>query len=204
MKILLIDDHKILAQGLAMSLYKFDNIDSIDVLYHEFTLDLLKNKVLEEKYDVILMDLNIKNISPKDGIDLSRDILTYSPNQKILGLTGYDYPYFERECYNIGMKGFVNKEIDTIELYHIIMDILNGQIHFSKDRLVDDTKLTDREIEIARLYASGKTRVELAKDLYISPRTLAVHLNSIFRKLGVANFQEMLSKLNELGYLAIK
>lgn len=84
------------------------------------------------------------------------------------------------------------------------MDILNGQIHFSKDRLVDDTKLTDREIEIARLYASGKTRVELAKDLYISPRTLAVHLNSIFRKLGVANFQEMLSKLNELGYLAIK
>jgi len=204
LKILLIDDHKMLAQGLGMSLSKFDKIDKVDIMDSEFTIDDIIKKVKLESYDLILMDINISKICQKDGISLSKCILEIFPNTNILGLTGYDYPYFERECHKIGMKGFANKEIDTPELYDIIIKIASGQVYFSKDRLIDDTNLTTREIEIAKLYASGMTRVEVAKKLYISPRTLAVHLNNIFKKLDVSNFQEMLSKLNDLGYLAIK
>jgi len=204
LKILLIDDHKILAQGLAISLSKFDSVEKIDVVDSEFTIDGILDKIKLEHYDIILMDLNIKKICQTDGIDLSIHILDIIPNIKILGLTGYDYPYFERECYRVGMSGFANKEIDTSELYSIIIKILKGNLHFSENNLIDDENLTSREIEIAKLYASGMTRSELAKKLYISPRTLAVHLNNIFKKLDVSNFQEMLSKLNDLGYLAIK
>src|SRR3712207_7504689 len=146
LKILLIDDHKILAQGLAISLSKFDSVEKIDVVDSEFTIDGILDKIKLEHYDIILMDLNIKKICQTDGIDLSIHILDIIPNIKILGLTGYDYPYFERECYRVGMSGFANKEIDTSELYSIIIKILKGNLHFSENKIIDDENLTSREI----------------------------------------------------------
>ena len=63
------------------------------------------------------------------------------------------------------------------------------------------TDLTEQELKIIKLYAQGYSRNDIANDLYISLRTLANHLNTIYEKLGVKNYQEMIHKATLLGYV---
>ena len=200
MKILLIEDHRLLSESLKNSLLRYSDIQCVETVDYKTTERDIISKILSNSFDLLLIDINIKKILDIDGLELCRDILKEKPDCKIIILTGYDYYAFEKEAKKSGAVGFLNKDIETDRLYNIIKEIIKGKRHFkiSEDKLTD---LTDKELEIINLYAQGFTRNEVASELFISLRTLANHLNIIYDKLDVKNYQEMLRKATLLGYI---
>lgn len=203
MKILLIDDHEIFASGLSDSLIKCDTSNTIENIYtitSQTNVDLISEKILEMGIDILIIDVNIKKIVGMDGFALFKKIKQKIPHIKTIIITGYDFPLFEYEAYEIGASAFIRKETNSTEIYNILMSVFNGNRIF-KNTTENLYPLTDREKEILALYSNGYTRNDISKKLYISPRTLANHLAKIYEKLDVSNYQEMLLKAAKLGYI---
>lgn len=200
MKILLVEDHKLLSESLKNSLLKYPDIQCVQTIDCKITEKNIMDIIIKTNFDIVLIDINIKKILDIDGLELCKNILKEKQDYKIIILTGYDYYAFEKEAKESGAAGFVNKEIKTDMLYDIIKNVIKGKTYFkiSENKLSD---LTDKELEVINLYAQGFTRNEVAERLFISLRTLANHLNIIYEKLEVKNYQEMLRKATLLGYI---
>jgi len=200
LKILLVDDHKLLAQGLKNALLTYDKFERVDVIDYKLDLESILACIKEINYDLILLDINIKKILPIDGIDLCSNILKYDPNLKVIILTGYDFYALEKDAKSIGARAFLNKEMDIDDLFDSMMKVYKGELIFklNENKYID---LTQKEEEIVRLYAKGLSRKEVASYLEISMRTLANHLQIIYEKLDVKNYQEMINKATSLGYV---
>lgn len=181
-------------------LVKYEDIEEVKVIDNPVRLEEIESLVKSEDFDIILLDINIKKIIDIDGLELCREILKVDQTAKIIMLTGYDFYGLEKEAREIGAAGFINKEIEIEDLYTSIKKVINGDKIFKieEDKYMD---LTDKEIDIVRLYAMGLTRQEIADKLDISLRTIANHLQNIYSKLDVKNYQEMIRKATLLGYV---
>ncbi len=200
MNILLIDDHKLIVEGLKNSLIGKLSGSTISTITDFQKTDIM-NTVKD--YDLILLDINLNKIGTIDGLTLGKEILKKYSDKKICFLTGFDLPGYENEARKIGAKGFISKEVGISDLVRKIEAILEGQTVFSKNKVwMED--LTPKEEEILQLYCQGYKRKEIANKLEISIRTLANHLNSIYEKLDVSNYQEMVQKAIRLGYMLPK
>lgn len=200
MHILLVEDHKLLSEGLKNTLLGYSDIEQVDTVDETENVDSVLHSIRQNRYDLILLDINIKPLLAIDGLALCRRILQQDPEEKIVILTGYDLYALEKEAKAIGASGFLNKEIRTEELYRKLQKVRDGEKLFKikEDRLTD---LTKKELEIIHLYAQGRSRIEVAEALDISLRTLANHLNTIYGKLEVKNYQEMIRAATLLGYV---
>lgn len=201
MNILLIDDHGMFAESLKLSLERDESIEKVDILKN---INIAKQKILNKEYDIVLMDINIKKISEnEDGLTVAEDLLKRDNTLKIVMLTGFDMPGYEMEAKNIGAKGFICKDEYTGDLIKKLNRIYRGEVVFRENRRSMD-ELTEREREILNMYSSGLSRKEVAQKCNISVSTLAVALNRIYEKLNVRNYQEMMNKALELGYMKLK
>lgn len=200
MHILLVEDHKLLSEGLKNTLLGYSDIEQVDTVDETESVDSVLRSIRQNRYDLILLDINIKSLLAIDGLALCRRILQQDPEEKIVILTGYALYALEKEAKAIGASGFLNKEIRTEELYRKLQKVRDGEKLFKikEDRLTD---LTKKELEIIHLYAQGRSRTEVAEALDISLRTLANHLNTIYGKLEVKNYQEMIRAATLLGYV---
>lgn len=198
MKILLIDDHGMFSESLKVTLEKDESIEKVDILDN---INKVEYKILNNEYDIILMDINIKKITGnKDGLMIAKELLNKDKTLKIVMLTGFDMPGYEIEAQKIGAKGFICKDEYTEILIKKLKKVYNGENVFRKETTYMD-ELTEREKEILILYSSGLSRKEVAKECHISVSSLAVTLNRIYEKLDVRNYQEMVNKALELGYI---
>lgn len=153
----------------------------------------------EECFDIVMIDINLGNISEENGLSLAKDILREIPAAKILILTGYDLPVYRHEAEKIGVKGFVNKNIDPLQLVDMLCKIHNGYMFRVKTGYIEE--LTDAEKEILQMLGDGVKRKEIAGRLYISERTVSNHVQHIFEKLDVSSALEAVSKGIKLGYI---
>lgn len=203
MKVLLIEDHKMFGESLKTTLEQSNEIEvnlinHIDEINEEYLLSIIKSN----SYDVILMDINLSGLSKgTDGLDLSKTLLNKDKNLKIVILTGYDLEMYKKEAENIGCYGFISKEEDTQQLIKKLKNVCYDDIKEFEKWEDNFEELTEKELEIIRLYASGLSRQEVAEKCFISIRSLAVSLNRIYSKLEVRNYQEMINKVLELGYI---
>ncbi|WAW15125.1 LuxR C-terminal-related transcriptional regulator [Peptostreptococcus equinus] len=203
MRILLIDDHSIFAYGVKYSLEINDinkKIHFIDILSNKFEVEDILSLISIKGYDTLMLDINIKNICDFDGLELTQKLLDKFSNLKIIVLTGYDKPIFEKQARDIGAYAFIDKNKNSKDLYEILLKVNEGKFYF-EDYIMQEDLLTQREIEIVKLYVGGLTREQIAKKIYVSPRTLANHLINIYEKLNVSNYQEMTLKAIDLGYM---
>jgi two-component system secretion system response regulator SalR len=198
MNILLIDDHEMFCESLKITLERDESIKKVDIL---IDIDKAKQKILNKEYDIILMDINIKKITGnKDGLIIAKELLERDSTLKIVMLTGFDMPGYEREAQKIGARGFICKDECTKILIEKLKKVYNGEnIFIIKNTYTDE--LTEREKEILILYSSGMSRKDVAKECNISVSSLAVTLNRIYEKLDVRNYQEMINKALKFGYI---
>ncbi len=152
------------------------------------------------KPDIILMDINLKNIASYDGLELAKQILCDNPKQKVVFLSGYDLPVYRSEAKKIGARGFINKNTTPENLIVQLSDIMHGAIIFNREAPSVE-ELTDSEKQILKLMVTGMKRKDIAGMLYISERTLSNHLQHIFEKLGVASSVEAVAKAIQMGYI---
>lgn len=198
MKILLIEDHKMVATSLKMSLETDESI-SIDIVNN--VRDLCINESVL-KYDLLLIDINLTGIEGTiNGLDVAEELINKYEDLKIVILTAYKLDFYIKRAKRIGCKGFISKEEDTPKLIEDIKSIaLKGKAIFPEENHMLEP-LTKSEIHIVKLYSNGLSRKDLAKELNINVRSLAVSLSRIYQKLGVRNYQEMIDKVRELGYV---
>ena len=198
MKILLIEDHKMVATSLKMSLETDESI-SVDIVNN--VRDLCINESVL-KYDLLLIDINLTGIEGTiNGLDVAEELINKYEDLKIVILTAYKLDFYIKRAKRIGCKGFISKEEETSNLIEDIKSIaLKDKAIFPEDNHMLEP-LTKSEIHIVKLYSNGLSRKELAKALNTNVRSLAVSLSRIYQKLGVRNYQEMIDKVRELGYV---
>lgn len=197
MKILLIDDHKLFSQSLALVLDQTTSDVQVDMINSEGEVpdDLSELTV----YDVLVLDINLDKGFGCDGFELAEQIQAMV-DVPILMLTGFDLPVYEYQAHKLELSGFVNKNIDTEDLLSLLKHVKDGGRHFTTENWFID-ELTPRERELLGAIATGKKRKMIAEELYISERTLTNHMQSIMDKLEVNSTIEAIQKARELGYL---
>lgn len=198
MKILLIDDHKLFSQSLALVLDQTTSDVQVDMINSEGELpdDLSELTV----YDVLVLDINLDKGFSEDGFELAERVRAVAVDLPILMLTGFDLPVYEYQAHKLELSGFVNKNIDTEDLLSILKHVKDGGRYFTTENWFID-ELTPRERELLGAIATGRKRKIIAEEMYISERTLTNHMQSIMDKLEVNSTIEAIQKARELGYL---
>ena len=197
MKILLIEDHKMMASSLKEFLEKdkFFEIDLLEDLKNLEDINFLKS------YDILLVDINLRGFEESlNGLDLAEKILNKDKNIKIVILSGYDLFFYGERAKSLGAYAFISKEEDMESLRNKLREVYLHDKKFFKEKEIIDN-LTEKEIEIVKLYCSGLKRSRVAKKLFISERSLAVMLNRIYQKLYINNYQELMKKAMDLGII---
>lgn len=199
-KILLVDDHKIIRDGLKALLR---NENDIRIIGECGDGDEVVDFIKTHKTDVILMDINMKR---KNGIDATQEVIQHYPKVKVLALSMHNEESFISRMLKSGASGYVLKNIGKAELVSAIENVFKGKAHFSKevsdiminrfmrkDNGEDESfkitpeQLTQRELEILKLIASEYTSNEIGESLNISSRTVDSHRRSLLHKIGVKN-----------------
>ena len=195
--ILLVDDHVLFSKSLEIALSDSPEIKTFKSIND---ISLLEKFIEEDAPDILLMDINLKNITSEDGLELAKQILYNHPEQKIVILSGYDLPVYRNEAKKIGAKGFISKNTEPEKLIAFLSQIIQGKLVFNGSVPFLE-ELTDCEKQILQLIADGRKRKEIAGTLSISERTLSNHLQHIFEKLDVSSSVEAVTKAIQLGYL---
>lgn len=197
MKILLIEDHKMMASSLKEILEKdkFFEIDLLEDLKNLEDINFLSS------YDILLVDINLRGFEESlNGLDLAEKILNKDKNIKIVILSGYDLFFYGERAKSLGVYAFISKEEDMESLRNKLREVyLNDKKFFKEKEIIEN--LTEKEVEIVKLYCSGLKRSQVAKELFISERSLAVMLNRIYQKLYINNYQELMKKAMDLGII---
>jgi DNA-binding NarL/FixJ family response regulator len=161
--------------------------------------------------DVILMDVRMPNL---DGVEATRRLVESGARARILVLTTFDLDEYVYAAVDAGASGFLLKDVQPAELVDAIRVVAAGNSLFgpaATRRLVErfappagtaarslDT-LTDREREVLRLLAEGRSNAELASRLYLSEATVKTHVSAVLRKLGVRDRVQAVIAAYEAG-----
>ena len=193
MKIIILDDHKIFGESLRALLMENTEISQCDFVSK---VEEFFEKIEVNSYDVCLLDINLDKNS---GFDVLKNLSERKVNFKTVILSSYTNPIYKKKALDLGAAGYLSKSIDSKVLIEKLCQINNG-LSF-KDEKHFENPLTKREEEVLKALITGKTNTQIAKDLYISERTLYHHIENIYEKLGVENKVELYGKALELGYI---
>jgi DNA-binding NarL/FixJ family response regulator len=192
-RVLLVDDHKIMRQGLRR-LVELDG--GLEVVGEAETGEEALAEVRAKSPDIVLMDIRIPGV---DGIEATRQIKQSHPRVEVIMLTSYVEEYMP-EAIEAGASGYLLKSVGYEELSNAIRAVHSGEVIIDRSlgrelfrRFADLTRaskesaLTERELEILSLLASGMSGRQIAAQLFISETTLKRELRHTFNKLGVDN-----------------
>ncbi len=190
-KIMLVDDHQIVKDGLRALLEKRDNFEIVG----EASDGIEAIKLAKElKPNVIITDLNMPNM---DGIDATKRFCLELDNSLVIILSMHSKKLFVSEALKAGARGYVPKERAFEELVAAIETVMTGQVYVSptivSECLLDDGSfsLTEREISIIKLIANGKSSKEIARELNVSTKTIDAGRRQIMDKLNINSIPEL-------------
>jgi DNA-binding NarL/FixJ family response regulator len=183
--ILIVDDHRIVRDGLALLIEQAPDMKVVDTAATgEEALDLLQRL----RPSVILMDLNLPGIS---GVQTIRAIRRQDPATPIIVLTMYEGDEDIRRALEAGATTYLLKHSISDDLTSVIRDVhaglnpLPADVQARLDAGAMQRSLSKREVEVLELVLEGSRNKEIAAALAISQETVRVHLRTIFTKLGV-------------------
>lgn len=188
-KVLLIDNHLMVLDGLKAVLETFDHIEVAGTAgLAQVGLEIGR----EVRPQVILMDINMPKMNGIDAIELFREEL---PEARIVMLSMHDSREYISSSVMRGAKGYILKDVSSNEIVSAIETVADGGTYFSSgviDVLMDQASgndgdpLTPRERDILGLIGSGSSNKEMAETLGITPATAETHRKNLKRKLGIA------------------
>ncbi len=136
--------------------------------------------------DVVLLDIHLPNMN---GIEAARAIRRQSPDVRLIALTAYNERAYQRAMAEIGADAFVLKTAEFSDLLNVIRSVMTASqpLLTPRDVGIELATLTDREREVLQCAARGWTNKQIGAHLSISDRTVQVHLQAIYQKLGANN-----------------
>lgn len=199
-KIILVDDHRIVRDGIKSLL---SNIADIEIIAEVSCADDLFHFIKMQIPDIVITDISLPKIS---GIEITKKLSENYPNVKVLILSMFINEDYIFNSINAGAKGYLPKNTTAAELIEAVRKIFSGKEFFnktvsdimlkhyiSKAKNPNDKEeaLSKRELEILKLHAEGQNNKEIADNLFISVRTVESHKNHIMQKLKLKNPVDM-------------
>jgi two-component system response regulator DevR len=208
-RLVLVDDHAILRQGLRAVLEREDDL----VVVGEASSEPEAEAVVRATHpDVVLLDLKLSAGSDFEGLSLCAKLSAAHPGIGLLVLTTFLDENLVVRAVHAGARGYVVKDVDTTELVRAIRAISAGESAFDSrsaaavvrslsGRTEPRQQLTDREIEVLRLLAGGFSNQKIGEKLFISATTAKFHVSNIMRKLEVSRRAEAVYAASKRGLI---
>ena len=222
-RLLIADDHALVREGMRAMLASEQNLEVVGEAENgREAFELCR----ELRPDLILMDVRMPEM---DGLAATREIKGEYPETRILILTTHESPEYLMDAIRAGAAGYVLKDSTKQRLLDAVRRVISGESPVNQElamqviqRLTDENRrhaeplpepaekwreetltepLTDREIEVLRLLALGKTNRQVAKELLISLSTVKTHVQHLNIKLGVSDRTQAAVRAAELGLL---
>jgi DNA-binding NarL/FixJ family response regulator len=200
-RIFLVDDHPIVLTGFKLML---EAQPDLEVCGTASSAEEALSLIPKAKPDLIITDVTLPG---RSGLDLLKDVSAVLPGARLLVVTMHDELLYAERALRAGARGYLMKEAGSEKMLAAIRQVLSGQVYVSermqakilsgmighqpKATNSPIEKLSDREFEIFRLLGQGKTTKEIADQLHLSHKTVAVHRGHIKEKLGVTNANEL-------------
>jgi DNA-binding NarL/FixJ family response regulator len=196
MRVLIVDDHPIVASGCRALLAGDGKIEILEASDAESG----ERVFIAEAPDICVLDINLPTVS---GFELARRILAREASARIIMFSMNDDPIFAARAIEAGAKGYVSKSGDPGDLVEAIGKVADGGVFlpsaiaqgiaFAGPGLAENplTKLTQRELEILRLLGAGKSLSEIAWLVHSSYKTIANSSSIMRQKLGLRSSAEL-------------
>jgi DNA-binding NarL/FixJ family response regulator len=213
-KILIVDDHAVLREGLRTLLDKEPDLEVIGEAGNGIEA---VQKALKLTPDIIIMDLNLPDMN---GIAATRKILENRPESKVIALSMESDKRYIIDILGAGAMGYVLKDCFFAELASAIRTVAKGDNYLGpritemiiKDYLqrvpdslpLSSSSLTQREREIVQLIAEGKNTKEIAASFGTSVKTIEVHRHNIMKKLDLYSIAELTKYAVREGLTSLK
>ena len=200
-RILIIDDHPVVRQGLKMMI---EGEPDLSVCGEANGMSQAMQLYFETEPDVIIADISLENGS---GIELVKELIAQNEDLKILVCSMHEESLFAERALRAGAKGYINKEQATDKLIDAIRRVANGRVYLSEqmtDRMLcrqvgsgdepprsEIETLSDRELEVFEQIGHGVTTRQIAEKLHLSPKTVETYRENIKHKLNLSNATEL-------------
>jgi len=212
-KVLLAEDHVIVREGVRELIQHEPDMEVIGEASDGEEAIELADKL---RPDVVIMDIAMPKLN---GIEATKRIKALHPTTAVLILTAYDNDQYIFALVEAGAAGYLLKNVRGRELIDAVRAVYAGESVLYPtvarrilDRLKSPTptesqtieSLSGRETEVLKFAAKGISNKDIAQQLFISPRTVQVHLGNIFNKLGVASRTEAVLYGLRRGWLTLE
>ena len=189
LKVLIVDDHKLMALALKDALDEVDDLRVVAVA-HSGSEGL--SMITRTQPDVVLLDVEMPDMGGPECLDLiHRDY----PSVKVVMLSaGHDLDVI-RDTFTRGAAAFIAKSVDPSDLPAAVRHVCEGTVIHAPSWLegesvadpIRDAGLTDRELTMLKAVARGLSNKAISEEFWVSEQTVKFHLNNVYRKLGVRN-----------------
>ncbi|HXC02128.1 MAG TPA: response regulator transcription factor [Opitutaceae bacterium] len=203
-KVLICDDHELIREGLKRILLDTGKATRVgDVSSAEEAVAAVRR----ESWDIMILDINLGR---RSGLDVLKEIKAEFPRLPVLILSMYPEEQFALRVIRAGADGYLNKNLASKVLIEAIRQVLAGGHYISPkvaEQLVSAVKqpvgqplhatLSDREDQVLRLIAAGRTVGEIAGQLNLSVKTVSTYRGIVLRKLGIKNNAQLMRYAQE-------
>jgi len=197
-KILIADDHAVVRRGLKQILAEEPNMAVFGEACN--AQEVLKN-VREQNWDIVILDITMPD---RSGLEVLKELKNIRPKLPVLILSIHPEEQYAVRVLKAGAAGYMTKESAPEELVKAVRKVIRGSKYISPslaeklafDLETDSEKplhetLSDREYQVMCMIASGKTVKEIAKELYLSVKTISTHRARILEKMKMKTNAEL-------------
>ena len=205
-RVLVADDHTVVRRGVLQILAEAP--DMIVAEEASTGRDALRS-AQQNDYDVILLDISMPDIN---GLEVLKQLRVFKPEQRVLILSMYPESQYAVRALKAGASGYLTKESAPDELVAAVRKVSRGDRYITlslaeelaaqlggEDRETLSEGLSDREYQVMRLLALGKTVTEVAEELSLSTKTISTYRVRVLQKLGLRNTAEIIRYAVERG-----
>jgi DNA-binding NarL/FixJ family response regulator len=199
-KLLIVDDHAVLRDGLKTII---ESEDDIKVIGEAVSGSDALNKVNELAPNIILMDINLPGMN---GIEVTRILKQQYPQIRVLILTMHSHEEYFMAAIKEGADGYLLKDAPSDQVVEAVRTVFHGEsvIHPSLTRKLlnfhqqnqrkdkEENSLTEREREVLACLVEGLTNKEIGERLFVSDKTVKIHVSNIFKKLNVKSRSQVI------------
>ncbi|AEF54040.1 response regulator [Marinomonas posidonica] len=210
LKVLIVDDHDMVSQGISLVLQDVKGVEVVGVA-HSGEEAIAQSRATTP--DIVLMDVHMPGIG---GLGATKEIKRILPKTKVIALSALDDNLYPVKLIEAGASGYVTKGTNASELLDAINMVSKGEHYISKDIAqkmalskfsIDDQgsplgELSDRELQVAQMIVDCKKSSEIAEHLNVSPKTVSTYRTRIFAKLNIDSDVELIHlavRYNVLG-----
>lgn len=211
-KILIADDHQLFREGLITLL---SDAPEIEVVAHAENGKIAVEKAIIYKPDIVIMDIGMPVMG---GIDATELLKSKMPEIKVIALSMHSDRHFIKGMLEAGATGYLFKNCTHSQLIEAIETVNAGKKYLSdkitevlindyldkgdnKDEIDED--LSEREFEVLKLFAEGKSTRDISEELFVSVKTIGTHKQNILKKLNLSSTVDIIKYAIKKGIISL-